>query len=338
MPINVAIVGAGLSGLACARTLHDSGATVTVFERSGDVGGRLSTRRTEVGGFDHGAQYFTARTPSFQQTVEDWVAQGQAGVWPARVVKLAGDGQPNGASDTVVRYVGIPAMGALAHALMQDLDIRFEQMITRLEPVGVGKAARWTLQRPADPEELHGIEVTEGLYDAVVVAIPPLHGAQLLAGSAELTVAVRQLVFEPCFSLALGFSEALPVAYDAAFVASPKLAWVARDSSKPDRRSGERWIAHATGAWSLEHLEDDPEDVRMKMVKAFLELTKAHAQPVYTDVKRWRNAKPVEPLAQSYLYDARARLGACGDWCGGPRVEGAWASGKALAARLIAAL
>ena len=58
----VAIVAAGMSGLACARTLTDQGYAVTVFEKSRGVGGRMATRRTQHDiTFDHGAQYFTTR-------------------------------------------------------------------------------------------------------------------------------------------------------------------------------------------------------------------------------------------------------------------------------------
>ena len=47
--LRVAVVGAGISGLICARTLLDHGLAVTVFEKSRGVGGRMATRRTAEG-------------------------------------------------------------------------------------------------------------------------------------------------------------------------------------------------------------------------------------------------------------------------------------------------
>lgn len=68
-----AVVGAGLSGLMCARTLQDHGLDVTVFEKSRGLGGRMANRRAEPNlRFDHGAQYFTARDHNFALYVQAW--------------------------------------------------------------------------------------------------------------------------------------------------------------------------------------------------------------------------------------------------------------------------
>lgn len=71
--LQIAVIGAGMSGLTAARRLAKAGATVTVFEKSRGLGGRLATRRTDGGPADHGAQYFTAREPAFKA----WVARAK---------------------------------------------------------------------------------------------------------------------------------------------------------------------------------------------------------------------------------------------------------------------
>ena len=66
VPLHVAVVGGGMAGVVCARTLVQAGHRVTLFEKSREFGGRMATRRTEFGGFDHGAQYFTVRDARFE--------------------------------------------------------------------------------------------------------------------------------------------------------------------------------------------------------------------------------------------------------------------------------
>ena len=63
MTLDVAVIGAGMAGLAAARTLAAAGHAVQVFDKGRGIGGRLSTRRTDYGAFDHGAQYATVRDP-----------------------------------------------------------------------------------------------------------------------------------------------------------------------------------------------------------------------------------------------------------------------------------
>ena len=53
---HIAVVGAGIAGLACATTLQQAGVQVSVFDKSRGAGGRMSTRRTDSWQCDHGAQ------------------------------------------------------------------------------------------------------------------------------------------------------------------------------------------------------------------------------------------------------------------------------------------
>src|SRR5207237_861746 len=60
---SIAIIGAGCSGLAAAHTLLDAGYTVTLFEKSRDVGGRATTRKRNGFIYDSGAQYIKPGSP-----------------------------------------------------------------------------------------------------------------------------------------------------------------------------------------------------------------------------------------------------------------------------------
>ena len=74
---NIAIIGAGMSGMICARNLKDAGYEPIVFEKSRGVGGRMATRRTNEGlQFDHGAQYVTAKNKYFQSFIDRAASAG----------------------------------------------------------------------------------------------------------------------------------------------------------------------------------------------------------------------------------------------------------------------
>ena len=66
----VAIVGAGLAGLACATTLHAAGIPVQIFEASNGVGGRV--RSDVVDGFtlDRGFQVALTAYPEMHRQLD----------------------------------------------------------------------------------------------------------------------------------------------------------------------------------------------------------------------------------------------------------------------------
>ena len=328
--MHIAIVGAGLAGLTCARHLQQQGHQVIVYERNADVGGRMGTRQTELGGFDHGAQYFTATSDRFKKEVNAWRKAGWAAPWDGKLVKLEkGAAVTAGRSTARQRMVAVPGMGALGAHLAENIDVRCEQSVVGLERQGDA----WLLSVQCDTVP---IAATAGPFDAVVLALPADIAARLLQPVSSLSEQVGQEHLEPCWALILGFEQSLDLDYDGAWVEGSRLKWIARDASKPDRRPGEHWIGHASPAWSMEHLADDPERVKEKLLKAFHEATGTHVQPVYADVYRWRYAQAMSTLPGEYLWDGSARLGVCGDWFaagldGSGRVENAYLSGGALA-------
>ena len=56
------IIGAGMAGMAAARTLVNANLPVLVLDKGRGISGRMATRRWGDATFDHGAQYFSAKT------------------------------------------------------------------------------------------------------------------------------------------------------------------------------------------------------------------------------------------------------------------------------------
>ncbi|NOJ96580.1 NAD(P)-binding protein [Corallococcus coralloides] len=310
-----------MSGLVLARMLTGAGFGVRVLDKGRGPGGRLSTRRSVEGGaFDHGAQYFTARDPLFRALVDAWVADGVAAEWRGRIGTLTrGTVTP---AKEAVRYVGVPGMSAVAKALADGLDVRTGVRVERV--AREGQAWRLTSETGEDL----------GLAEGVVVAVPAPQAVPLLAGAPALAAQAGTARMSPCWAVMARFDAPLAVDLEGAFVEDSPLSWVARDTSKPGRAAGERWVLHASPEFSAEHLEETPEAMASKLVEAFGQALGRDVRAVEAVAHRWRYAMPASPLESSALYDAALGLGACGDWCAGPRVEGAFLSGVALARRI----
>ena len=333
--MHIAIVGAGLAGLICARQLQEQGNQVIVYEKSGEISGRMGTRQTELGGFDYGAQYFTASSEKFKKAIVTWRKAGWVSAWDGKLVSLEnGETESAGRSAELLkqRYVAMPGMNALGQQLAQGLDIRTEQLVRKIEAHG----DQWLLKVES---ETAPIDASAGPFDAVILAIPAAPATSLLSVAPKLAAQAERARFAPCWALMLGFQDSLNLSYDGAWVKSSRLAWIARDASKQQRRAGEHWVAHASAAWSIEHFDDDVERAKEKLLKAFHDATGSQVQPIYANVHRWRFAQAVQPIPGECLWDNALRVGACGDWFeagldGGGRVENAYLSGLAMAESL----
>jgi len=136
----------------------------------------------------------------------------------------------------------------------------------------------------------------------------------------------------------LVFAERPEFAHDGAFINDdPVLGWISRDASKPGRGADEAWVLHATRAWSMAHRDADGALIAAAMTRAFHGVIGSTPAPVHAVAHRWLYALPDPVTAETALYDAALGLGAGGDWCGGPRIEGALLSGIALAGRVLTA-
>lgn len=182
-----------------------------------------------------------------------------------------------------------------------------------------------------------------GPFDVVVVAVPSPQAGPLLAEAPALATRLGDAVLAPCWALMLAFAEPLPTKVAAASVDGGPLAWICHDGGKPGRgREGAgpapaTWVAHASPAWSRAHLEEDRTDVAPALLAAFADSLGIDVpRPLHLAAHRWRYARVERALGEPCLYDRELGVGACGDWCLGPRLEAAYLSGLALAERVLA--
>ena len=284
----------------------------------------MSTRRADGWQFDHGAQYFSVRDERFRSLVEFGLSEGRIARWVGYIAVLR-DRRADLKEGHVDRFVGVPTMNAVCRQLASNLDVVLRTRVAVLDRID----GRWHLKSDRQAEL--------GSYEAVVVSAPAPQTAELLSNPApEMAAEAARATLAPCWAAMAAFGSSLDLGFDAAFVEDSALSWVARNNSKPGRPDAEAWVLHASPAWSLEHLEVERGDAARWLLDAFrLAVGGLDGEPTRLDAHRWRFALPTEPLPEPFLYDEHLRLGACGDWCGGPRVEGAFLSGLALAQRLL---
>lgn len=317
-PKKIAIIGAGLAGVTAANTLA-AYYQVQLFEKSRGAGGRMSSRRLEPFQFNHGAQFFTARSDDFNAVLASAQAQGIVAPWSPRLITLDPNAAPFKRTWFETHYVATAGMNGLAKYLAADLPLNLECEITRLVRVD----ASWFVV------EANGNQ--HGPFDWVICAAPAPQTRALLPNWFSAFNQLDAVQFSACFALMLGFSQPVEFGFDAATIKNSAVAWAATTTSK----THSALLVHSENSWAGMHIEQDLQWVQQAMLAELIRvLPKPLPTPNHLQVHRWRFARCEAPLSQTYLLDGENGLGVCGDWCGGNRVEDAFTSGMSLANRL----
>jgi predicted NAD/FAD-dependent oxidoreductase len=279
------------------------------------------TTATQV---DHGAQYFTLRDPVLKPYLESWCADKHIAPWKGRIVAINAPGVFQDVP-TLSRYVGTPHMESLGKHLSTDLSIELETEVSRVDYDG--RIYRLVSKTNCELGE----------FDMVLWNCPPRQVEQLVSPQCAWRSELGKVEMVPCWAVMLALEKHWDVPFDGAFVNGGPLGWIARDSSKPSRSQDiDTWVLHSSVAWAAEHLEL-PADVAIERLTNEALRVAGIALPTFKFAKahRWLYSRPTASLPSQSLWDDVHRLGACGDWCGGPRVEGALLSGIALAGQVL---
>lgn len=328
--LRVAVVGGGIAGMAAARTLADQNARVTVFDKGRGPGGRMSTRRADELRFDHGAQYFTAKDERFARSVRSWVREGIAAPWQGRIGQIDAKGSIGAKTENPGRYVGVPGMNTVVRYLTETLggqsEVHFGVRVEAVHATDDG----WLLKND------QGAEL--GPFDAVVVALPAPQAAELFAELPHLREPAAAAEMRACWAAMVCFEHRIPCEFDGLFINldGGPLSWAARDSSKPGRNDAETWVLHASPDWSEANIDMEKDKVASELLAAFFGAVGIDPQQHTTLMShRWRFAQTQAAVDGGCLFDRESLLAACGDWCCGGRVEGAYLSGVAAAGRVL---
>jgi renalase len=338
---DVAIIGAGIAGLACAQALTQAGQNVILLDKSRGVGGRVATRRLHATHADHGTCYLSpANDPEFQHLIQDLLTAGILQIWTDTVYEFSTDHGLQPGRDRHPRYIAPAGMSAIAKFLTPHLNLRLNHLVTAL-----------TLQ--SDHWECAIANELPVCAKAIALAIPAPQAMALVKSqpdpSAEFAVFLEQLTaveFLPSLSVMAGYGSDLAVHWQSTypqvqaitFLDDPVLGWLGLDSSKRTAPVDSVFVLQSSAAFATTHL-DSPDlqpAAQQMLAQAAQYFDPELAAPDWMQIHRWRYAFARSPLPAPYLIAPTALPLVCaGDWCGGRKVEDAYRSGTAIARHLL---
>lgn len=328
MKKRIAIIGAGISGLTLAQRVKPY-ADVSVFEKARGVGGRMSTRYAEPFYFDHGTQFFTARTKEFQRFLKPYMDAGTIAEWKGKVIQLEVGKKTTKSMWFEPHLVASPNMNSMCKELAAGLNIALSTEIASLP------------QKRSDQWMLHDKDGNAlGAFDWVISTAPPAQTAALFHAVSADNTPFDTIRMQGCYALMIGFNAPWDKSWIAATVRDNPIQWIAINSSKPGRNNAVTTIVvHSRNAWADEHIDDDVQEAQKFLLEQFTSLTDISTSDAgYISTHRWKYAIVEEADNRGFYLNDASCIAATGDWASASRIEDAWINANSLADALTALL
>lgn len=312
--IDFIVVGAGISGLLCAKELSGLGVSVKILDKGRGVGGRMSTRYMSGARLDHGAQFFTVRDQMFQKYVDHWLSVGVAKEWFRHAPC---DSNPQG----YPRYCGVGGMNEIPKYLAEELDVQCSEQVIAVNY----KAGNWQVTTQS-----------ETVYHARhLILTAPLPQSLALLDTSGLNYAddeleaLRSLKYRRGLTTLAILNEPSGLPEDGFIqLEDSVVTWLA-DNQMKGISDVPCLTIQSTPEFADLHW-DSPDSVRgQKMIEAIVDYLKSQVTDYVCH--RWGYALSEGRYKQSYFYNPKLNLALAGDGFSGGRVEGAALSGIQLA-------
>lgn len=309
------IVGAGITGLALGSQLKEKfpNDEITILEKSRGVGGRMATRRTDQGKFDHGAQFYSQKD-SMSALHQKWQKEGLVDKWFQ--------------SENVDRYISRSGMTALAKSLASPLSVELGLKVLKLNSLPSGG---WEIE----------IESHEAMKaDRLVLTAPMPQNLELLDRSGiEVHPRLREVTYAK--AVVLLFEGVAVCDFDGEHGFKDELGesvFSVSNQMKKGLHSVPSWTVVMTPKFSDQVFDQAEEQILSLALKEVRLLVPALSYNS-VQVKKWRYSHPItlacskgDPL----FTVVGENLFIAGDSYGGGSIAGAVASANQLASFLIA--
>ncbi|PZO23465.1 MAG: hypothetical protein DCF25_00040 [Leptolyngbya foveolarum] len=366
---DVAVIGAGLSGLICARELSQAGQRVCLLDKSRGLGGRIATRRAHQVRIDHGLRYWKS-SAVLAPLIDELLAANVLQPWPVSVYEILQREviTPIKTDESTPIYAAPEGMSAVGKYLVKDF-VRDQNLLLEHRAIAIDPIVK-------DSVEGWQIECENGQKIAAkkcAIAIPAPQAAHLLKTyaadslsdpTATISQAIQSLKavdYWPSLTVMAGYDEQYshdmgeldPSGWMVTDKAGTSTEWVGLDSSKrtgfqkgqsqegqAQKASGPVIVIHAQGTFAQRYIDaTDLQPAASVLLRASArKFSTWMAQPDWFQVHRWRYAFVNVGYTKTALEIERSLI--CGgDWCVGStpltkNIEAAYLSGLAMAKKL----
>ena len=320
----IAVIGAGIAGVSCARQCHEFGLDVTLFDKSRGVSGRSTTKRwVGIDGIDMGVPFFNNKNiPVLASSLLDDLT------YKKHIFKWDFNQEEKNNITLINAFVGSPKMSSICRVLAEGISLIRQQRICRLTQ----DSDDLTYTIHSETDSFKG-------FDVVVFSIPAPQLVEIESIPDDIKEEARKVSFSAVNTLLIETSEPLwdkPVSivkFDNSYIDE-----IIADYHKPKRKSNVfTYAVQSNRKWATETFDilskEAVEDLMLTQLKDMFN------QSVIVDklLHRWRYAhvNEIDKIKQAFLEsELKNNFFTCGDWCNSGGFMNALVSGLECAERI----
>ena len=312
---NIAIIGAGITGLSLAYNLN--GNNITIFDKSWRPGGRVSTRQNNQLLFDHGAHYLS-KNHEVQQLrnlldklniVEEKKINFSTNYLKKEFIKKE-------------ILIGKNGMNSIPRKIFDNLKIKshFNSKIIKIEKNNE------TYSLITEKEKYSN-------FDLVLLCIPFLQAQELTNKFIDFKIE-HEPKYEPIYTVMLSYEDSNNINIDGGLNLHKDLSFFMKQNFKFPDLKDECWVLNLSSDFTVKNLDIDNKILEEKVISIFESSFNVKQKPKFQNTHRWLYAQTkitYNSLSKkNWIGSKDSKIFLSGDWIMGRSLSDGWKAGIEL--------
>ena len=322
---NVAVIGAGITGATLANLLKKK-VTITIFEKSRGVGGRMATRRADPYQFNHGAQYFKVKNKEFKNFLQPLMLN--------KIIKPLEANQIEILNKKIIKSTKIcnkkyfTAESKMNSVVKYFINNNFSiKLLCKIEKT-VKENDKWFV--------IDSDQVSYGPYDWLFITIPPYQATEILYDNFKFLDILKNIKMRSCYSLMLGFDKIKEFNFDTALFLDEDVAWLFIRKKIFKNKKYYNLLINSSYNFAEKNINSSKDELSDYLIKQVSDILKYDLNNFkHKALHFWKYAMSEKNNNLGSLIDEDLKVVVCGDWCMNGRIEGGFLSAKDAANKVL---
>jgi renalase len=318
--IDFCILGSGIAGSTIANILSKK-YSVHVFDKAKGPGGRSSNKRLKKNlSFDHGVQYISPKSKEFINLIKKLSKKKIFKVWDGNHLDYTLEKKP-----LIPKYIGSKANNALSKYYLKKIKLSFASQIIRIKY----QKKIW---------EITTNDNSKHQFKSLILTCPFPQLKKLAGKYLEKKISKLNVRMQPNITVMIALKNKKNPPISSIKFDDDILVWAANENSKKRFKSNlNLWTLQASLKWSKKKINKYKNDKKVmnELIARFLKFTGFEKNKIiHKKVHGWKYSYNYQKTPLLSNWNKKYRLGVCGDWFSGPKVENAWLSANDLSKKI----